>query len=370
MPVACASARPMPRVSTFGGERDEKPRLETLSIGSRRRPHGRDRRSRRRRPARPGPRGSPRRVPRAGAPSARGRPDPRKRRPAPPRGQIPTGRGGRDLRGRRRPSRPRPSGRPPGRTCPSRSWPRETAGSASTSRRAAACIPLRPDQDDTVLNALIARRPEIAGVGESGLRSGVVHRLDVGTTGAPALRHRRRELATTARRVQRASPGQALRSADRRPARGPAAGRPAAHHHATPTGPRRGPRRWPPDPTTRDTDRGLRRRDPRRGPTRDPASSIRSAPRWRTWDTRCSVTRTTGGPASELAVRPMLHAARLRFEEIVAEVPRPRRLRSDARGASRRTGLIGPRERRRGAVGTIFPPMPAAARVERLSTVT
>lgn len=44
--------------------------------------------------------------------------------------------------------------------------------------------PLRPDQEDTVLNALIARRPEIAGVGEAGLRSGVVHRLDVGTTGA------------------------------------------------------------------------------------------------------------------------------------------------------------------------------------------
>ncbi|MEM9174468.1 MAG: RluA family pseudouridine synthase, partial [Myxococcota bacterium] len=44
--------------------------------------------------------------------------------------------------------------------------------------------PLRPDQDDTVLNALVARRPGIVGIGESGLRSGVVHRLDVGTTGA------------------------------------------------------------------------------------------------------------------------------------------------------------------------------------------
>lgn len=46
--------------------------------------------------------------------------------------------------------------------------------------------PLRPDQDDTVLNAVIARYPEIAGVGEGGLRSGVVHRLDVGTSGALA----------------------------------------------------------------------------------------------------------------------------------------------------------------------------------------
>lgn len=44
--------------------------------------------------------------------------------------------------------------------------------------------PLRPDQDDTVLNAVVARHPEILGVGEGGLRSGVVHRLDVETTGA------------------------------------------------------------------------------------------------------------------------------------------------------------------------------------------
>lgn len=44
--------------------------------------------------------------------------------------------------------------------------------------------PLRPDQRDTVLNAVVARHPEIAGVGEGGLRSGVVHRLDVDTTGA------------------------------------------------------------------------------------------------------------------------------------------------------------------------------------------
>lgn len=44
--------------------------------------------------------------------------------------------------------------------------------------------PLRPDQHDTVLNALVARHPEIIGVGEGGLRSGVVHRLDVDTTGA------------------------------------------------------------------------------------------------------------------------------------------------------------------------------------------
>jgi 23S rRNA pseudouridine1911/1915/1917 synthase len=44
--------------------------------------------------------------------------------------------------------------------------------------------PLRPDQDDTVLNAVIAHFDGIVGVGEGGLRSGVVHRLDVDTTGA------------------------------------------------------------------------------------------------------------------------------------------------------------------------------------------
>jgi 23S rRNA pseudouridine1911/1915/1917 synthase len=44
--------------------------------------------------------------------------------------------------------------------------------------------PLHPAQQETVLNAVVARHPEIIGVGEGGLRSGVVHRLDVDTTGA------------------------------------------------------------------------------------------------------------------------------------------------------------------------------------------
>jgi 23S rRNA pseudouridine1911/1915/1917 synthase len=44
--------------------------------------------------------------------------------------------------------------------------------------------PLRPEQDDTALNWVVARHPEMIGVGEGGLRSGVVHRLDVDTTGA------------------------------------------------------------------------------------------------------------------------------------------------------------------------------------------
>lgn len=43
--------------------------------------------------------------------------------------------------------------------------------------------PLEPGERGTVLNALVARHPEILGVGEGGLRSGVVHRLDVDTSG-------------------------------------------------------------------------------------------------------------------------------------------------------------------------------------------
>ncbi len=44
--------------------------------------------------------------------------------------------------------------------------------------------PLEEEETGTLLNALIARHPEVHGVGEGGLRSGVVHRLDVETSGA------------------------------------------------------------------------------------------------------------------------------------------------------------------------------------------
>lgn len=43
--------------------------------------------------------------------------------------------------------------------------------------------PLVDGEMGTVLNALIARHPEVHGVGEAGLRSGVLHRLDVDTSG-------------------------------------------------------------------------------------------------------------------------------------------------------------------------------------------
>lgn len=47
-------------------------------------------------------------------------------------------------------------------------------------------VPVRPhalDETGTVLNAVVAQHPEIVGVGEAGLRSGVVHRLDNDTSG-------------------------------------------------------------------------------------------------------------------------------------------------------------------------------------------
>lgn len=43
--------------------------------------------------------------------------------------------------------------------------------------------PLAPDETGTLLGAVLGRHPEAQGVGEGGLRSGVVHRLDVDTSG-------------------------------------------------------------------------------------------------------------------------------------------------------------------------------------------
>lgn len=44
--------------------------------------------------------------------------------------------------------------------------------------------PLNEGETGTVLNAVVAAHPEVQGVGEGGLRCGVVHRLDVWTSGA------------------------------------------------------------------------------------------------------------------------------------------------------------------------------------------
>lgn len=61
---------------------------------------------------------------------------------------------------------------------------REAAGLIAIDKPAGWPVhPLNPDETDTALNALVALHPELVGVGEGGLRSGVVHRLDPGTSG-------------------------------------------------------------------------------------------------------------------------------------------------------------------------------------------
>jgi 23S rRNA pseudouridine1911/1915/1917 synthase len=60
----------------------------------------------------------------------------------------------------------------------------EAAGLVAIDKPAGqATHPLEHAERDTSLNALLARFPEVAHVGEGGLRSGVVHRLDPGTSG-------------------------------------------------------------------------------------------------------------------------------------------------------------------------------------------
>ena len=61
---------------------------------------------------------------------------------------------------------------------------RESAGLVAVDKPAGLPVhPLAPDETESALNALVALRPELVGVGEGGLRSGVVHRLDTGTSG-------------------------------------------------------------------------------------------------------------------------------------------------------------------------------------------
>lgn len=61
---------------------------------------------------------------------------------------------------------------------------RQSAGLVAVDKPAGMAVhPLAPDETDTALNALVARFPELVGVGEAGLRSGVIHRLDPGTSG-------------------------------------------------------------------------------------------------------------------------------------------------------------------------------------------
>jgi 23S rRNA pseudouridine1911/1915/1917 synthase len=61
---------------------------------------------------------------------------------------------------------------------------RESEGLVAVDKPAGLPVhPLDPDETHSALNALVACHPELVGVGEGGLRSGVVHRLDPGTSG-------------------------------------------------------------------------------------------------------------------------------------------------------------------------------------------
>jgi len=61
---------------------------------------------------------------------------------------------------------------------------RESGGLVAIDKPAGLPVhPLEPDETGTALNALVSRFHEVVGVGEGGLRSGVVHRLDPGTSG-------------------------------------------------------------------------------------------------------------------------------------------------------------------------------------------
>jgi len=57
-------------------------------------------------------------------------------------------------------------------------------GWLAVDKRAGAPVhPLRESESGTVSNVIVSMHPEVQGVGEGGLRSGVVHRLDVDTSG-------------------------------------------------------------------------------------------------------------------------------------------------------------------------------------------
>ena len=67
----------------------------------------------------------------------------------------------------------------------------ETAGGLAAFDKPAgmATHPLDFEETDTALNAALARFPEMQGVGEGGVRSGVVHRLDRDTSGVLVFAH-------------------------------------------------------------------------------------------------------------------------------------------------------------------------------------
>jgi len=60
----------------------------------------------------------------------------------------------------------------------------DTASMVVNKRGGCPCHPLRPGERGSVMNAVVARFPETAAVGDKPLEGGLVHRLDNGTSGA------------------------------------------------------------------------------------------------------------------------------------------------------------------------------------------
>ncbi|MDX1648799.1 MAG: RluA family pseudouridine synthase [Myxococcota bacterium] len=196
--------------------------------------------------------------------------------------------------------------------------------------------PLAPGEGGTVLNALVARRPGVLGVGEGGLRCGVLHRLDVGTSGVllfatddvhwKRLRHafRTHRVAKTYRAVVAGalagSGEERVRLAVTRPR--PARVRVVAEHDdAEGGGPGRPTRlRW-------------RALQPLEGATLVEVDlgtgflhQIRAVFAHRGHPVAGD--EAYGGPDLGVASRPLLHASRLAWEEIDVAAPDPEDLRA------------------------------------------
>ncbi len=64
------------------------------------------------------------------------------------------------------------------------------------------CHPLRPGERGPLMNAVVARFPEIADIGEKPLEGGLIHRLDNGTSGALMIARTAEAFATMRRAIR------------------------------------------------------------------------------------------------------------------------------------------------------------------------
>ena len=64
------------------------------------------------------------------------------------------------------------------------------------------CHPLRPGERGTVMNAVVARFPETAAIGDKPIEGGLIHRLDNGTSGALMIARTADAFATVRRAIR------------------------------------------------------------------------------------------------------------------------------------------------------------------------